>query len=568
MPSSQRTLCDASTQTDPMEVNYNIDLSDPPPRYVPPLRPGSGGGGQGQRRGPSMHYLGEHDYQDGGCPPPPSPRPHSPYHPVQAGYSSGHHHKSSRRMTVGGPGLSPPMEPQPTVIDFSPRPHSGDRSRDSSSNPATPRQPRSKMENRRRHDLGLDIFNSPRSPTTEIVAKDHGFELAGIEVPYVSSGPSMSSAQQSNSGTGSGGGGTSMFKAPGMQVQSKSFIRPVVSASATSSPLNASGFKYKTESSSALSEAVDGGSSAIQRQSYRRVHSLSMEMDESHSHHPSSARSLPAVPAGSTKGHRRTSHGQMMRTPHSGRPSSSSPRPRKERHGAGSRSKLSIGGGVDDGGGGSREEDIMKEEDDDTIGGAEREREDEESGKPRSGGSGASPRSTPSKLLTVPGSIEDIPDVEARPVQQGNSFKHPQLRHQREPREGRQQQQHHSHHLERRDSHQKKKLSSQSFSPGSSVSRRKSDRTRRGSGAAGGEKGLKSASPSIPTHLYHEDEEGFFSSTATAAHAALNRGVSSGAGPDHSRKGILFFSRLAGVGRHCDPSSGGGRKTGGGGFES
>ena len=575
-PPSQR-LVDASTQTDPMEVSHNIDLSDPPPRYVPPLRPGSGGGQRRSVLDPSRQYLGEQDYLEGGCPPA-SPRPHSPYHPVPGGYNTiggygSHHHKTTRRMTLGGAGLSPP-EPQPTVIDFSPRPHSGDRSRDSASNPATPRQPRSKFEQRRRHDLGLDIFSSPRSPTTEIVAKDHGFELAGVEVPYVAGGPSsLSSGQQGGAGSNSagGGGGGSMFKAPGMQVQGKSFIRPVMSSSATSSPLNAGGFRNKTESSSALSEAVEFGP-AVQRPSYRRVHSLSMEMDESHSHHPSSARSLPIVPALAPKsGSRRTSHGQM-RTTHSGRPSSTSPRPRKERH----RSKASIGGGVDDGGGGGggaggRQENLMKEEDmeESAEGGAGQERED---GTPK-GRITLSPRSTPSNTLSVPGSFEDSLDVEYRPVHQSNSLKHPQLRHQREAKEVRQQQQqqqHHHYHHERHDSQQKRKLSSQSFSAGSGSSglgRRKSERSRSGSG--GGEKGLKTAPPSIPSHLYHEDEEGFFSSTAAAAHAALNRGMSSGAGHDQHRKGILFFSRLAGAGRHASEStSGGARKSGGGGFES
>ncbi|GFS27613.1 hypothetical protein ElyMa_005286800, partial [Elysia marginata] len=572
--STSRHLQDASTQTDPWEVNYNIDLSDPPPRYVSPLRPGSGGG---QRRGyhdnsrpSSGHYLGEHDFIEGGCP---SPRPHSPYYQGPGGYNTTwghgvHSHKNARRMTLGGAGLSP-SDPQPTVIDFSPRPLSGDRSRDSPSNPSTPRQPRSKFEHRRRHDLGLDIFSTPRSPTTEIVAKDHGFELAGVEVPYVAgASAAMASSQQGGTGGGSGGGGGgSMFKAPGMQVQGKSFIRPVMSTPATSTPLSSGGFKYKTESSSALSEAVEFGA-AVQRPSYRRVHSLSMETDESHAHNPSSARSLPAVPAMATRsGARKGSHNQM-RTPHSSRPSSTSPRPRKDRH----RSKQSLGGGVDDGGGGGGgggEDDVMREEDLEDGGSTGRDREGGSSSSSRTRGA-SSPRSLPMKTLTAPGGLQETEELEFRPIPHGSPVKHPQLRHQREIKESRQQQQHYQN--ERRDSYHKKKLSSQSFNAGSGsvgLNRRKSERSRSGSSGGGGDKGLRSSPPSIPSHLYHEDEEGYFSSSAAAAHAALNRGVSSGAGQDQHRKGILFFSRLAGAGRHApDSASKGMRKSGGGGFES
>ncbi|GFN83708.1 hypothetical protein PoB_001021400 [Plakobranchus ocellatus] len=598
-PTSQRNLQDASTQTDPVEVSYNIDLSHgQSPRFVQPIRPGSG-----QRRNvldpnrtSAYHHLGEPpDYNDI----PPSPRPHSPYHyshgvPGSSNAAGGYGslpQKYMRRMTTGGAGLSPP-EPQSIVIDFSPRSMSGDRARDGHSNPATPRQPRSKFDQRRKQDLALDILTSPRSPTTEIVAKDHGFELAGVEVPYVAGVPSMSSGQQGggNSGTGtSGGGGGTMFKAPGMQVQGKSFIRPVMSSSATSSPLNTGGFKYKTESSSALCEAVELGSGPLQRPNYRRVHSLSMEMDENHSHHPSSARSLPAAPATVAKpAGKKGSHGHgQNRAPHSARTASSSPRSRKDRP-SGSRSRVGIGGGVDDGGGGGgggagaggeRNQTGKDREGSHTIeeegGGWGRKREDE-SGKVRDT---SSSKSTPTKTLSVPGFFEQ-PEQEQARLTQHNSVKHPQLK-QREAKELRQQQ--YQYHHERHDSN-KRKLSSQSFSAGSGRGRRRSERSGSGGGGAGGsaslsgsgEKGSKSApaSASIPSHLYHEDEEGYFSSHAAASHAALSRAASGGGAQDQQRKGLLFFSRLAGAGRHTSESSSSGmrKSTGGvyktGGFES
>lgn len=50
----------------------------------------------------------------------------------------------------------------------------------------------------------------------------------------------------------------------------------------------------------------------------------------------------------------------------------------------------------------------------------------------------------------------------------------------------------------------------------------------------------------IPSHLYHQDEEGFFSSLSSA-HA---KRMYSSHGDDYGNKGILFFSRLAGIGRH------------------
>lgn len=50
----------------------------------------------------------------------------------------------------------------------------------------------------------------------------------------------------------------------------------------------------------------------------------------------------------------------------------------------------------------------------------------------------------------------------------------------------------------------------------------------------------------IPSHLYHQDEEGFFSSVTSASQARRMYT------DDFSNKGILFFSRLAGIGRHQD----------------
>ncbi|CAG5117381.1 unnamed protein product, partial [Candidula unifasciata] len=70
----------------------------------------------------------------------------------------------------------------------------------------------------------------------------------------------------------------------------------------------------------------------------------------------------------------------------------------------------------------------------------------------------------------------------------------------------------------------------------------------------------------IPSHLYHQDEEGFFSSLSSShAKRMYNRD-----GDDYGNKGILFFSRLAGIGRHHDSGMGGGGRLNfkSGGFES
>lgn len=71
----------------------------------------------------------------------------------------------------------------------------------------------------------------------------------------------------------------------------------------------------------------------------------------------------------------------------------------------------------------------------------------------------------------------------------------------------------------------------------------------------------------IPSHLYHQDEEMFFSSVSSLSSSK----VSTNEQDDPSKKGILFFSRFSGRGRNPEQREvdrTGQSKTGGGGFSS
>ncbi|XP_059163127.1 palmitoyltransferase ZDHHC5-A-like [Physella acuta] len=121
-------------------------------------------------------------------------------------------------------GLASDQCDPPVVIDFT-RPHAprDDQSIDSLGNPAP------KRAEKRLPSLRLDLLAAPRSPTTELVAKDHGFALEGVEVPHYPGGGSRSLPSS----------GSDIFKsASESRRESKASIKPLTPSPAVISRIH------------------------------------------------------------------------------------------------------------------------------------------------------------------------------------------------------------------------------------------------------------------------------------------------------------------------------------------
>ncbi|KAK0067370.1 serine/arginine repetitive matrix protein 1 [Biomphalaria pfeifferi] len=109
-----------------------------------------------------------------------------------------------------------PNSNQPMVVDMRPR-----LSRDESVGGAM------KPSGKRRPSLRIDLLAAPHSPTTELVAQDHGFALEGLDVPHYSGGSrSLPSS------------GSDIFKPKDSRKSSHASIKPLSPSPAILSRIN------------------------------------------------------------------------------------------------------------------------------------------------------------------------------------------------------------------------------------------------------------------------------------------------------------------------------------------